>query len=59
MKSIGSTALTILIGFIVLIVVLKVLGAALKLLGLLIVVALAVGVYFVVQGKIGKGGGRG
>lgn len=59
MKSIGSTALTILIGFVVLIVALKLLGAALKLVGLLIVVALAVGAYFVVQGKIGKGGGGG
>ena len=59
MKSTGSLALSILVGVIAVVLVLKLLGAALKLVGLLIAVALAVGVYFVVRGRIGGGGGDG
>ena len=57
MKSTGSLLVSILIGIVVLFLAFKLLGFALKLLGVLIVVALAVGAYFVVQGRIGKGGG--
>ena len=57
MKSNGSLLVSILIGLLVLFLAFKLLGAALKLLGVLIAVALAVGVYFVVRDRIGKGGG--
>ena len=57
MKSTGSLLVSILIGVVILFLAFKLLGFALKLLGILIVVALAVGAYFVVQGRIGKGGG--
>ena len=59
MKSTGSLLLSIAVGVIAIVLVLKLLGAALKLVGLLIAVALAVGVYFVVRGRIEGGGGRG
>jgi hypothetical protein len=56
MKSTGSLLVSILIGIVVLFLAFKLLGFALKLLGVLIVAALAVGAYFVVRGRIGKGG---
>ena len=59
MKSGASLIVSILIGVIGLWLALKLLGAALKLVGILIAVALAVGAYFVVRGMIEKGGGRG
>ena len=57
MKSTGSLLVSILIGVVVLFLAFKLLGAALKLLGIMIAVALAAGVYFAVRGRIGKGGG--
>ena len=59
MRSTASLLLSIAVGVIAIVLVLKLLGAALKLVGLLIAVALAVGVYFVVRGRIEGGGGRG
>ncbi|HEX8216415.1 MAG TPA: hypothetical protein VF577_03030 [Allosphingosinicella sp.] len=59
MKSTGSLLLSVLVGIVVLFLALKLLGAALKLFGILIALALAVGVYFLVRGRIGNGGGRG
>jgi hypothetical protein len=58
-RSNGSLLLSILVGIVVLVLVLKLLGAALKLFGIVIALALAVGVYFLVRGRIGNGGGRG
>jgi|GEM_PF-3425958 len=58
MKNAGSLLLSILVGIVALWLALKLLGAALKLLGILIAVALAVGAYFVVRGLIEKGGPR-
>ena len=57
MRNAGSLLLSILIGVVALWLALKLLGAALKLVGILIAVALAVGAYFVIRGMIGKGGG--
>ena len=56
MRNAGSLLLSILIGIVALWLALKLLGAALKLVGILIALALAVGAYFVVRGLIGKGG---
>ena len=56
MKNAGSLLLSILVGIVALWLALKLLGAALKLLGILIALALAVGAYFVVRGMIGKDG---
>lgn len=58
MRSAGSLILSILVGIVALWLALKLLGAALKLVGVLIAVALAVGVYFVARGMI-EGGKRG
>ena len=59
MRSTASLLVSIVIGVIALWLGLKLLGAALKLVGILIALALAVGAYFVVRGMIEKGGGRG
>ena len=59
MKSTGSLLLSILIGAVAIWLFIKLLGAALKLVGILIGLALAVGAYFVIRGMIEKGGGRG
>lgn len=59
MKSGGSLIVSILVGILLIWLVLKLLGAALKLVGILIAVALAVGAYFVVRGMIEGGGRRG
>jgi hypothetical protein len=58
MKSLGSLLLSILFGIIVVVLAIKLLGAALKLVAILIGLALAVGAYFVLKGMIGKGGDR-
>ena len=58
MRNAGSLLLSILIGIVALWLALKLLGAALKLVGILIALALAVGAYFVVRGLIGKDGPR-
>ena len=58
MRNAASLLLSILIGIVALWLALKLLGAALKLVGILIALALAVGAYFVVRGLIGKGGPR-
>jgi ABC-type transport system involved in cytochrome bd biosynthesis fused ATPase/permease subunit len=59
MKSTASLLLSIVVGVIALILVLKLLGAALKLIGILVVLALVAGVYFVMRDKLGSGGPRG
>lgn len=58
MKSLGSLLLSILFGIVVVVLALKLLGTALKLVAILIGLALAVGAYFVFKGMIGKGGDR-
>ena len=58
MRSTGSLLLSILVGIVAIWLCIKLLGAALKLVGVLIALALAVGVYFLVRGMIDKGGGR-
>ncbi len=58
MKSLGSLVLSILFGIVVVVLAIKLLGAALKLVAILIGLALAVGAYFVLKGMIGKGGGH-
>jgi hypothetical protein len=55
MKSLASLLLSILFGIIVVVLAIKLLGAALKLVAILIGLALAVGAYFVLKGMIGKG----
>ncbi|HYE29668.1 MAG TPA: hypothetical protein VEA61_15730 [Allosphingosinicella sp.] len=52
MKSIGSLLLSVLIGIVAVWLAVKLLGAALKLVGLLIGLALAVGAYVVLRGMI-------
>ncbi|HEX9932544.1 MAG TPA: hypothetical protein VGB08_06835 [Allosphingosinicella sp.] len=59
MKSGASLLASIIIGAVALFLALKLLGAALKLVGVLIAVALAVGAYFVVRGMVEKGGRSG
>jgi hypothetical protein len=59
MKSTASLLLSIVVGVIALILVLKLLGAALKLIGILVVLALVAGVYFVMRDRLGPGGPRG
>ena len=59
MKSTGSLLLSILIGIVVIWLLLKLLGAALKLVAILIGIGLAAGAYFAIRGMIEKGGGRG
>jgi hypothetical protein len=58
MRSLGSLLLSILFGMVVIVLAIKLLGAALKLVAILIGLALAVGAYFVLKGMIGKGGDR-
>ncbi len=58
MKSLGSLVLSVLFGIVVIVLAIKLLGAALKLVAILIGLALAVGAYFVLKGMIGKGGDR-
>jgi hypothetical protein len=58
MKPLGSLILSILIGIIAFVLAVKLLGAALKLVGIAIALALAVGAYFVVRKRLGKDGGR-
>jgi len=58
MRSLGSLVLSILFGIVVVVLAIKLLGAALKLVAILIGLALAVGAYFVLKGMIGKGGDR-
>jgi hypothetical protein len=58
-KNLGSLLASIVIGVIILWLALKLLGAALKLVGILIALAAAVAVYFAVRGMFGgKGNGR-
>jgi len=52
MKSTGSLLISILIGIVALFLAFKLLGFALKLLGILIVVALAAGAYFAVKNRL-------
>jgi len=59
MKSLGSLVLSIIVGIIVLVLTLKLLGAALKLFGILIAIAVVAIVYFVLRGMMGGGGRRG
>ena len=55
MKALGSLLLAIVIGVIALWLLLELFIGALKLVGVLIAVAIAVGVYFVAEKMIGKG----
>jgi hypothetical protein len=55
-RNAGSLLLSILVGIVALWLALKLLGTALKLFGMLIAIALAVGAWLVVRGMIGKGG---
>jgi hypothetical protein len=55
MKVLGSLLLAIAIGVIALWLLLELFIGALKLVGILIAVAIAVGVYFVAEKMIGKG----
>ena len=59
MRPAASLALSILIGLVALWLALKLLGAALKLFGILIALVLAAGAYFFIRGMIGKGGKSG
>ena len=56
MRSTGSLLLSILVGAIAVVLALKLLGAALKLVGILIALVLAVGVYLALRGRTGGGG---
>ena len=55
MKALGSLLLAIVIGVIALWLLLELFIGALKLVGVLIAVAIAVGVYFAAEKMIGKG----
>ena len=55
MRNLASLVLSILVLVIGIWLVLKLLGAALKLVGILIVIALAAGAYFVLRGLIDGG----
>ncbi|MHA3839806.1 hypothetical protein [Sphingomonas sp. AX6] len=55
MKALGSLLLAIAIGVIALWLLLELFIGALKLVGILIAVAIAVGVYFIAEKMIGKG----
>ena len=55
MKALGSLFLAIVIGVIALWLLLELFIGALKLVGILIAVAIAVGVYFIAEKMIGKG----
>ena len=59
MRATASLLLSILIGVVALVLALKLLGAALKFVGIAVALALAVGAYLVVRGRIGSGGARG
>ena len=54
MRSLGSLLLSILIGIVAFVLAIKLLGAALKLVGIAIALALAVGAYFVVRNRLEK-----
>ena len=54
MKALGSLILSILFGIVMIILFVKLLGAALKLVAVLIGIALAVAAYFFLQRLIGK-----
>ena len=54
MKSVASTAATLLVAIIVLWALFKLLGLALKLVGVLIIVGAVVAIYFAAQKYIGK-----
>jgi multisubunit Na+/H+ antiporter MnhE subunit len=59
MKNAGSLLVSIIVGIVILWLALKLLGAALKLVGILIAIGIAVAVYYAVRGMIaGKGNGR-
>ncbi|HEX8526247.1 hypothetical protein [Allosphingosinicella sp.] len=58
MKSIGSLLLSIVVAVIVIWLAIKLLGAALKLVAILIGIGIALLVFFVVRGMIDGGGGR-
>ena len=58
MRNTATLLLSIFVGFIAFILVLKLLGAALKLIWILIVLALLVAAFVIVRGMI-EGGGRG
>jgi hypothetical protein len=55
MKALGSLLLAIVIGVLALWLLLELFIGALKLVGILIAVAIAVGVYFIAEKMIGKG----
>lgn len=55
MKALGSLLLAIAVGVIALWLLLELFIGALKLVGILIAVAIAVGVYFIAEKMIGKG----
>lgn len=55
MKALGSLLLAIAIGVLALWLLLELFIGALKLVGVLIAVAIAVGVYFIAEKMIGKG----
>jgi len=55
MKALGSLLLAIAIGVLALWLLLELFIGALKLVGILIAVAIAVGVYFIAEKMIGKG----
>lgn len=55
MKALGSLLLAIAIGVVALWLLLELFIGALKLVGILIAVAIAVGVYFIAEKMIGKG----
>ena len=58
MKSIGSLLLSIVVAVVVIWFAIKLLGAALKLVAILIGIGIALLVFFVVRGMIERGGGR-
>ena len=58
MKSLGALLLSILIGILAFVLAIKLLGAALKFVGIAIGLALAVGAYFLVRKRLGKGEDR-
>jgi hypothetical protein len=56
MKSPGALVVSILAGVIAIVLAVKLLGAALKLVGILVGLVIAVGIYFAARRMIGSGG---
>ncbi|KQM66790.1 hypothetical protein ASE65_01530 [Sphingomonas sp. Leaf16] len=54
-RALGSLLLAVLVGFVVMVIALKLFIGALKVVGVLIAVAAMVAVYFIAEKAIGKG----